>query len=360
MADAPCGERVAGGPPCQPGCLPDGGQGRPPGAAQVVHGAGPGLYGAGSIWIRRHCLTASNSFLWTHNVSPGNPDSLVAGGTSRDLRQCADSPAPSGRRHLVRDTEVTGDARQALGAELAAYRHAAGHSQARLARLTGYSRSTVANVETGRQRVPRDFWEGADTALQTGGVLAAGSDEISTAARGGLRAAARSVSAARQARTWQPDLGSSPGAAPDGADSCTEHARSAPVSFCAPGPEPPAAPGAESSPASASAPARWPQPAGGSPAGHTGRPRQASPGDVARLRSMRQHLKAIDNAHGGGAVLPMAVWYLRTEITPLLNGSRSDSGSRSLLEVASEFHHDAGWAAYDCGSQQLAIEYFAN
>jgi transcriptional regulator with XRE-family HTH domain len=46
----------------------------------------------------------------------------------------------------------------ALGVELAAYRRAAGYTQAQFAELTGYSRSTIANVETGRQHVSRDFW----------------------------------------------------------------------------------------------------------------------------------------------------------------------------------------------------------
>lgn len=34
--------------------------------------------------------------------------------------------------------------------------------------LAGYSRSTVANVETGQQHVPRDFWASCDKALNTG------------------------------------------------------------------------------------------------------------------------------------------------------------------------------------------------
>ena len=81
------------------------------------------------------------------------------------------------------DRQAPGKARAALGAELAAYRRAARCSQARLAQLTGYSRSTIANVETGRQHVPRDFWERADAALRTGGTLATGHDELETAAR---------------------------------------------------------------------------------------------------------------------------------------------------------------------------------
>ena len=95
------------------------------------------------------------------------------------------------------DRQAPGKARAELGAELAAYRRAAGCSQARLAQLTGYSRSTIANVETGRQHVPRSFWERADAALRTGGTLATAHDELEAAARRDLRAAARQVSAVR-------------------------------------------------------------------------------------------------------------------------------------------------------------------
>ena len=97
----------------------------------------------------------------------------------------------------MRTREVPLQARTALGAELAAYRRAAGCTQAQLARLTEYSRSTIANVETGRQRVPRSFWERADAALRTGGILATAHDELEAAARRDLRAAARQVSAVR-------------------------------------------------------------------------------------------------------------------------------------------------------------------
>jgi DNA-binding XRE family transcriptional regulator len=57
----------------------------------------------------------------------------------------------------VTDRQAPGKARAELGAELAAYRRAAGCTQARLAQLTRYSRSTIANVETGHQHVPRNF-----------------------------------------------------------------------------------------------------------------------------------------------------------------------------------------------------------
>lgn len=53
-------------------------------------------------------------------------------------------------------------AREALGAHLAASRDAAGLKQKELAAALHYGRSSVANVETGRQNVPRRFWVACD------------------------------------------------------------------------------------------------------------------------------------------------------------------------------------------------------
>jgi hypothetical protein len=61
-------------------------------------------------------------------------------------------------------------------------------------------------VETGRQRVPRNFWERTDATLRTGGTLATGHDELQAAQRNELRAAAHQVSTARQAHNWQVNL----------------------------------------------------------------------------------------------------------------------------------------------------------
>jgi transcriptional regulator with XRE-family HTH domain len=61
--------------------------------------------------------------------------------------------------------------RHSLGRELAARRQAAGYTQSELAKLTGYARSTVSTVESGRQHVTREFWEYCDQALRTGGAL---------------------------------------------------------------------------------------------------------------------------------------------------------------------------------------------
>jgi transcriptional regulator with XRE-family HTH domain len=83
----------------------------------------------------------------------------------------------------LRESDTIENARRTLGAKLAAYRRAAGYSQAKLASLVDYSRSTVANVETGRQHVPSDFWERAEAACHADGALIEASDEIEAAVR---------------------------------------------------------------------------------------------------------------------------------------------------------------------------------
>lgn len=72
---------------------------------------------------------------------------------------------------------------RALGRQLAASRRAAELSQEQLAALADYSRSTVANVETGRQHVDRDFWAQCDRVLRTGDALRRGYREVEAAAR---------------------------------------------------------------------------------------------------------------------------------------------------------------------------------
>jgi transcriptional regulator with XRE-family HTH domain len=93
----------------------------------------------------------------------------------------------------VRESGTVDNARRTLGANLAAFRRAAGYSQAELASLTDYSRSTIANVETGRQHVPRGFWESADTACHAGGALIEANKELEAMARHEREEAARQM-----------------------------------------------------------------------------------------------------------------------------------------------------------------------
>ncbi|MEU8299766.1 helix-turn-helix transcriptional regulator [Micromonospora sp. NPDC048909] len=68
-----------------------------------------------------------------------------------------------------------------LGHMLARSRKAAGYTQETFALRVNYGRSTIANVETGRQRVRRDFWTRSDELLETGGRLTREYDQIQLA-----------------------------------------------------------------------------------------------------------------------------------------------------------------------------------
>jgi len=94
-------------------------------------------------------------------------------------------------RAALKELEIIDDARRQLGADLAAHRRAAGLSQAELASFVSYSRSTVANVETGRQHVPADFWERADLACHAGGALATANNDVEALVRQEREKAAR-------------------------------------------------------------------------------------------------------------------------------------------------------------------------
>jgi transcriptional regulator with XRE-family HTH domain len=81
--------------------------------------------------------------------------------------------------------------RRELGGQLAARRKAAGYLQRPLGRLAGYSRSVVANAETGSAGVGRQLWEQADRVLGTGELFVRGYDRIAAQ----LAAEARASSA---------------------------------------------------------------------------------------------------------------------------------------------------------------------
>lgn len=87
-----------------------------------------------------------------------------------------------------------------LGRQMAALRREAGLTQQGLAALAGFSRSAVSLAEIGRQSQAREFWEACDKALDSGGVLADGADQIGMVREAELRAAALAAQEARQAR----------------------------------------------------------------------------------------------------------------------------------------------------------------
>ncbi len=266
----------------------------------------------------------------------------------------------------MRDSEAVEKARRGLGEQLAAYRRAAGYSQAALASLVAYSRSTVANVETGRQHVPRDFWERADAALQTGGTLRRASDDVDAAARREREAAARAERERRAARAeqwrishandlaqrqtenlgWPETIGDTKAAA--AAVWSEDESLSPPM------------PDRASALAAETLALRWLVAPGDVSLERPDGWRRITPGDLARLSGMRRCLKDMDNAHGGGAALPMALSYVRHELPLLLEGRYNDRTGRALFEIAAEFQQDLGWMAYDSGQQNLASHCFAH
>ena len=78
----------------------------------------------------------------------------------------------------MRESEAVAAARRALGRQLAELRTAAGLTQHDLAAQVHYSRTTLANVETGRQQAARDFWEQSDRAVGADGALLATYDSV--------------------------------------------------------------------------------------------------------------------------------------------------------------------------------------
>ena len=71
--------------------------------------------------------------------------------------------------------------KRALGQQLTALREAAEIGQQQVARRTGYSRSSVAHAEVGRQLLTREFWQTADELLQADGALLASYEQVRAA-----------------------------------------------------------------------------------------------------------------------------------------------------------------------------------
>ena len=65
-----------------------------------------------------------------------------------------------------------------LGAQLAASRQAVEIGQQQVAHKTGYSRSSIAHAEAGRQLLTREFWKTADELLKAEGTLLAGYERV--------------------------------------------------------------------------------------------------------------------------------------------------------------------------------------
>ncbi|NJP34800.1 helix-turn-helix domain-containing protein [Micromonospora thermarum] len=87
------------------------------------------------------------------------------------------TPIDAGGGPVLTPVELA-EARRALDRTLSARRHAIGVKQVRLTRLVPWSQSTIANVEMGRQNVPRAFWQDGGRVLSAHGELLSVSDYV--------------------------------------------------------------------------------------------------------------------------------------------------------------------------------------
>lgn len=71
--------------------------------------------------------------------------------------------------------------KRALGQQLAALRKSAELGQQQVGRKAGYSRSSVAKAETGRQLLTREFWKTTDHLLNAEGALLADYEQVRAA-----------------------------------------------------------------------------------------------------------------------------------------------------------------------------------
>lgn len=112
-----------------------------------------------------------------------------------------------GRRtgNALPDRQAIAEARRTLGRQLAELRRAAGYSQQEFAPLTHYGRSTIANVEVGRQHAPRTFWQLCDDVLSASGTLSGGYDHLQTIIRQHHEEVARALREKSEDRTCPGD-----------------------------------------------------------------------------------------------------------------------------------------------------------
>jgi hypothetical protein len=105
---------------------------------------------------------------------------------------------------MVAEPDTVTAMRRDLGRQLAAQRLAAGYLQRELGALLGYSRTTVANAETGSRGIGRQLWERADRVLGTGEQFARGfariHAQLAAESRASMRRPVPVVQAAMSAR----------------------------------------------------------------------------------------------------------------------------------------------------------------
>lgn len=218
-------------------------------------------------------------------------------------------------------------ARQALGRQLASLRLAAGHTQHSLAPLLdGYSRSTLANAETGQRGAHRDFWVRCDEVLATGGTLAHGFDQIESTKRDQHELRARTSQVERVARFRQ-----------------QQHATAAQARAVLEGMA-----GQQNDPAD-DQPLDLLLPPIPITTGHL-----ADADYVEGIRQTSQRLVTLDGQHGADDIAGLAVRSFRAIHHRLGTGAYQPKIERDLQSAAAELAEVAGWLLYDADRHTAA------
>ncbi|MGH3912322.1 MAG: helix-turn-helix domain-containing protein [Pseudonocardiaceae bacterium] len=211
--------------------------------------------------------------------------------------------------------------RLALGQQLAALREAAGIVQQQIGHKTGYSRSSIAKAEAGRQLLTREFWTTADGLLKAGGELLAGYEEVLAAkqeheARSREAELARAYAAAKaHAQTLRTPTVSSPTAVLSGDSTAGV---------------PPWSVVSDTNPAS------------------------AEPIDEAFISSLRtrmQELLGLDAQVGGNETSTQALRLFRSAHRRIGAGPCPKHLRRELYAAVGELAEIAGWSCYDADRQ---------
>jgi transcriptional regulator with XRE-family HTH domain len=218
---------------------------------------------------------------------------------------------------VAREPDEIATMRLELGRQLAAFRKAAGLTQVDLAREAGSTRSSLVNIETGRQGTSSAVWERLDTLLDAKGVLVGQFDELAAAKAEWNRIG--SVFDLVES-TFGPEARVVPSGTVSDVRAVTvrwlvsdRHERSTSTDV-----------------------------------------RRTSTADIGRLQTARERFKAVDNEFGGAVALPLITEFVRTQVRPVLRGAYTDASGSALMGAAAHLVLDAGWAAYDANLQPFA------
>jgi hypothetical protein len=218
----------------------------------------------------------------------------------------------------VAESEAVRARRRLLGASLAHWRSAAGLTQAALAPMTLYGRSTIANVEVGRQHAGRDFWARCDVAVGAGGELLSEFDAFEALRSGLVSYSSNAVESVVDSGFLGLLAGVAVGVLPSTA-------------------EEPVPPLPTSGP--------WPE--------------RVSEFDVEIVRQSTQLHRRLQHAAGGQSCRMAAVALAAWAEGLLRRPATHDAVEAALCAAVAELHNLVGWTEHDLGADDRARLHFA-